>query len=214
MKHAITIAMLATSLAASAQDFDTTDKALYAAAQGATIIDWAQTRSFIKQPDKFAEGNPLLGRNPSQGRVDAFMAGRLGLQHLLFTSVPEAYRKPVMIGFAVTSWAAVVSNHSIGVQADGFGGQDKLAHFALSAAAGATARAYLGEDSSDTKAVAVAMIPGAVKELADATRKGGTGWSNRDMVANLLGAVVGVKLTGWGVSKTRDGVQVSYSTKF
>jgi uncharacterized protein YfiM (DUF2279 family) len=214
--HTKIITLLAATLAmsASAQEFDAVDKALYAAAQGAAIVDWSQTRSFIKQPDKFAEGNPLLGRNPSRDKVDAFMVARLGVQHLVFTSVPAAYRKPVMAAVSITSWAAVASNHRIGVSADGFGGEDKLAHFAVSAAAGAATRAYFGDRLTDTQAVAVALIPGTIKEALDASSKGGSGWSNRDMLANVLGAVAGVKLAGWGVSKRGQALQVTYSTQF
>lgn len=109
--------------------------------------------------------------------------------------------------------ASILLAASTFAQADSFNGPDKPKHIAASMLSGAAVRLAF-TSLNDTEAIAVAMIPGTIKEVSDATRKGGTGWSNKDMAANLLGAVIGVKLTGWAMSKQGDTVQVSYSTSF
>lgn len=76
--------------------------------------------------------------------------------------------------------------------ADSFGTPDKVKHFAVSAALGAAATVAT---KSDSKAIALALAPGLAKELYDA-RKGGSGFSWRDLVADAAGAYLGVKLGG------------------
>lgn len=97
-------------------------------------------------------------------------------------------------------------------QADEWTGQDKAKHFAIHVATGAATRAMFPA-LTDTQAVALATLPGLAKELHDA-RKGGSGFSAKDMTWNIAGAFVGVRLTGWALTKSRDTVSVSYSTSF
>lgn len=53
-------------------EWTTGQKTGYVAAVIAQQIDWAQTRSAMRQPDKYKEMNPLLGSHPSTGSVDRF----------------------------------------------------------------------------------------------------------------------------------------------
>lgn len=69
---------------------------------------------------------------------------------------------------------------------DSWGGADKRAHATFSCFFGAGAAAWQRE--SPGKAWLIAMIPGTVKEAADATTATGTGWSWKDIGANALGA--------------------------
>ncbi|MDN3921502.1 hypothetical protein [Roseateles violae] len=71
-------------------------------------------------------------------------------------------------------------------------GRDKYMHAGVSVALGAAARSQI---SDPLKAWAWAMAPGLAKEVYDA-RRGGTGFSVADLVADGIGAYVGVQLGG------------------
>lgn len=54
----------------------TNDESLLTATTAAVAIDWLQTRQIAKNPDRWYETNPLLGRHPSVGRVNShFLSG-------------------------------------------------------------------------------------------------------------------------------------------
>lgn len=74
-------------------------------------------------------------------------------------------------------------------EGDSWTGKDKKLHFAGSAALGLVAGAAV-----DDKRIAfgAAVGIGFLKEMRDATKKGGTGFSYKDMGANIAGAAVGV----------------------
>lgn len=66
------------------------------------IIDWGQTRTIAKNPDKYYEYNSMIGKHPSPGRVDGYMATS-ALLHIGITKIlPAEYRAPfqyITIGF-------------------------------------------------------------------------------------------------------------------
>lgn len=77
-------------------------------------------------------------------------------------------------------------------QADEWTGPDKPKHFAASAvmAAAVAAAGY-----SEREAFAASLAVGLAKELHD-SRRGGTGFSGKDMAWNAAGAYLGAKLPG------------------
>ena len=92
---------------------------------------------------------------------------------------------------------------------DCWNGSDKKLHFAFSFAIGvATGNQWPNEPG---KAVAVAMIPGVLKEVADA-QKGGSGFSGKDLVFDFLGAAAGVYGTHWLLHRQNGATTVSYHT--
>lgn len=61
----------------------------------------------------------------------------------------------------------------------------------------------------------MAMVPGLAKELYDGTRKGRSGFDAKDLLADLVGAYVGVQGGRWLFApKPGGGVVVSWSTSF
>lgn len=74
---------------------------------------------------------------------------------------------------------------------------DKIAHASVSATLGSTARILVDDP---WKAWAIAMAPGLVKELYD-SRKGGTGFGVGDLIADGIGAAVGVKVAGLSLKR-------------
>lgn len=96
---------------------------------------------------------------------------------------------------AKTIIAATMAAISISAHADGIGdlaGADKAKHLAVSAAISSAARV---SGMSEWGAVGAAMVPGLAKELYD-SRRGGSGWSNADLLADLVGAYLGSKIAG------------------
>lgn len=82
---------------------------------------------------------------------------------------------------------------SFNARADEWFGQDKAKHAAVSFALGVGAQTILPEDKP-LAAFGLAMMPGIAKELSD-SRAGGSGWSNKDLVADAVGAALGVYVT-------------------
>lgn len=90
---------------------------------------------------------------------------------------------------------------------------DKVQHFVTSAAFGALTVAALPDWSASSQ-MAVALLPGLAKELYD-MRKGGSGFSGADLVADGLGAYAGVM--GWRwlvVPRGTSGLEVRWNSRF
>jgi hypothetical protein len=79
-------------------------------------IDWRQTREIAKNPDRYWEINPIIGKHPSTSRVDAYFA-LTTIGHVLVThAIPHPYRpywQYISIG---ASTACVVNNYNIGLK--------------------------------------------------------------------------------------------------
>jgi hypothetical protein len=60
----ILVFLLPTNIFA-ADEWSTQDKSLEATWQILHFIDWRQTRTIAKNPDKYREMNPILGEHPS-----------------------------------------------------------------------------------------------------------------------------------------------------
>jgi hypothetical protein len=57
----------------------------------------------------------------------------------------------------------------------------------------------------------IAMVPGLIKEVSD--RKG-TGFDGKDLLANGIGAALGVATTHWILSRSNGTTVVAYRTEF
>lgn len=95
-------------------------------------------------------------------------------------------------------------------------GQDKAKHFAVSAVFGVSSRVLIGEEEGfPIKAFSLAMAPGVLKEVYDATSKNGSGFSKADLGADALGALAGIYLSNeWlkiNISKKSAKVEISQS---
>ena len=96
--------------------------------------------------------------------------------------------------------------------ADSWGTPDKPKHFAASALWGAGAR-IICQGCNDWQATALGSMPGLVKEIQD-SRPGGTGFSYKDMVANIAGAYVGQKLMGVVITHANGQTKIAYAKQF
>lgn len=84
--------------------------------------------------------------------------------------------------------AALLLSSASMAHADDWRGPDKAKHLQVSFAAGLLASLPTNDAG---KAFALAMAPGLLKELHDA-RRGGSGFSGKDLAADALGAGLGV----------------------
>jgi len=93
------------------KDWSKEDIARQVAYLGLQLIDWNQSKDIARHPEKYYEGNPLLGKHPSQGRLNSYtigtMIGHTALMHLLS---PE-WRKRAQTGSILFEGNVVLGNH-------------------------------------------------------------------------------------------------------
>lgn len=96
-------------------DWTKADTTREVAWQVLNAVDWAQTLEIARQPEKYHERNPILGKHPSVGEVNTYMGisavAHVGISYLL----PKKYRmywQYITIGVSGT---CMVSNFNIGL---------------------------------------------------------------------------------------------------
>jgi|GEM_PF-5213026 len=100
------------------------------------------------------------------------------------------------------------------VLADNLLQRDEAKHFILSAGLGIASALVIREPDNFWKPFGLAMILPVAKEISDATRRGGSGWSNRDIAFDALGATAGVQLGNGAlirISRLGNTVSIVYS---
>ena len=104
------------SLGQAADPWETTDYALAGAALAALAVDWGQTRHIAKNPSRFSETNPILGTNPSVGKVNAYfvgsMVGTVAIAHVL----PSDWRTLFLSGVLAVELGVTQQNRSLGIK--------------------------------------------------------------------------------------------------
>lgn len=55
-----------------AEEWSELDKKLLIASEVLLVADWMQTRQIVKNPDRYHETNPILGKHPSLGEVNTY----------------------------------------------------------------------------------------------------------------------------------------------
>ena len=100
----------------AADPWDTTDCALAAGALAALAVDWGQTRHIAKNPLQFNETNPILGTNPSVGKVNAYfvgsMVGTIAIAHVL----PSDWRQLFLGGVLALELGVTQQNRQLGIK--------------------------------------------------------------------------------------------------
>lgn len=79
-----------------------------------TLIDWKQTKTFVKKGG--IESNPFLGERPSQGKIDLYIGSSIllhaGVSHIL----PKKYRNYWQLIFIGIEAQAIHHNYQAGVR--------------------------------------------------------------------------------------------------
>lgn len=93
-----------------------TDTAFQLVYSALHITDWGQTRDIAKNPDRFHENNPILGKHPSVGKVDTYMALTLIGSTAMSILLPPKYRRWWQVGLIGLEGALVIHNFNIGIK--------------------------------------------------------------------------------------------------
>lgn len=82
------------------------------------IIDWGQTRHIAKNPELFHENNPILGKHPSVGKVNTFLALTLAGHVAVARLLPKKARRVWQVVWIGVEASCVAHNASIGIKID------------------------------------------------------------------------------------------------
>lgn len=118
MKTLAAIALILMAPTAWAGDWSTGDTARQAALTTLFIADWAQTRTFIKNPDKYPgrESNPILGPHPSVGRATSYSVLCILGHGAISALLPPDLRAGWQYVWIVIEADTVLHNHSAGIR--------------------------------------------------------------------------------------------------
>jgi len=113
----LTVLLVALPVGASAADEWTAgDTAREAAFLAVHAADWSQTISVANDPDRYQENNPIIGDDPSRGRVNQYFlltgAGHAAIAYLL-PSTPRKWWQYAWIGVQA---GQVTDNYYAGVE--------------------------------------------------------------------------------------------------
>lgn len=111
------IAWMALSCDASAQTWWQDTNWYQVAANGLTVMDWAQTR-YIASSRRHEEHSPLLKRQPSKTQVDLYFAGGIVLMNVVGEWLPREWGDRFYIVAAGWEGGIVAHNVSVGVRMD------------------------------------------------------------------------------------------------
>lgn len=115
---AVVLSLLVAGPARAADAWSRQDVALQATYAVLHVVDWGQTRYIAGHPEEFYEHNPILGRHPSEGEVNAYFAGTLVAHTLVTHFLPAKYR-PWWQGVTIAvEGAAVGWNFNAGIKVD------------------------------------------------------------------------------------------------
>lgn len=96
-------------------DWEAHDKALFAGFGVLSVADAMQTAEIVDHPD-WDEGNPLLGRHPSDKRIVGYFLARAALYYVVADALPAGWRT-AFLGLEFY-WAVeqVYANHELGIR--------------------------------------------------------------------------------------------------
>ena len=113
MKKIIMLILLLPSMANAFDQWDKTDKVLFAISTTAMVVDWRQTRTGGQ--NGMEERNPLLGRYPSADYTDAYFVASLVTQTAIAYILPSKWRKIYLTSMATISVVCIANNINMGV---------------------------------------------------------------------------------------------------
>lgn len=119
-KYVLMVALLLMALgtpagAESGAEWTGTDTALELGWQALHFADWMQTLEIARKPEEYFERNVFLGRHPSTGEVNAYMASTAVLHLLVSAWLDKPYRTAWQGITIVEVGIAVWNNHDIGL---------------------------------------------------------------------------------------------------
>ena len=92
---------------------------------------------------------------------------------------------------------------------DRWTGDDKPKHIAVSAFSAVVVESVFADSLTPLQRVGLAMVPGVAKELLD-MRRGGSGFSGKDIAADFVGVLSGVAYHGLIIRPGYVGINVKF----
>jgi hypothetical protein len=117
-KLLLVLAILPSTNTLAADKWSTQDKSLEATYLVLKFVDWRQTRYIAKNPDKYYEMNPMLGKHPSTKEVDAYFITTAILHPIVSHYLPKKYRTWWQAITITMSGTCVVNNFAVGIKMD------------------------------------------------------------------------------------------------
>lgn len=82
------------------------------------VADWSQTLDIARNPDQHGESNPVLGKSPSVGRVNAYFISSLIAYNSVYYLLPRNHRDKLAGTISALQLYVVASNYHAGVKFD------------------------------------------------------------------------------------------------
>jgi len=99
-----------------AMSWDSKDTYYQSAVITALAVDMAQTLHISKNPNKYYEINPLLGKHPSQDKVIGYFLGGMIAHTVVAMALPPEYRRVWQCVWIGIEGAVIYNNYNIGVK--------------------------------------------------------------------------------------------------
>lgn len=97
-------------------EWDKTDSLLLGTAVTLLAVDWNQTRTIARNPDRFNEKNAILGNHPGVGKVNGYFAAAIIGTVGVAMALPSEYRKFWLGGITVLEVSVTQHNRSLGIK--------------------------------------------------------------------------------------------------
>lgn len=110
---ALVFALLCGSAHAQWTDEQRTLGAMYMTAHA---IDWGQTRRIAREPQRWSELNPVIGRQPSMGRVNRYFLLTPIVGYLVLDAMPSDYRTTALKALTMIEVGTIARNHYLGIR--------------------------------------------------------------------------------------------------
>ena len=81
-------------------------------------MDWLQTRYIANHPEVYYETNPVLGRRPTQEKVDVYFLSTALLHTWIADKLPQRYRKWFQYSTLAVEAGYVGHNLNLGIGFD------------------------------------------------------------------------------------------------
>lgn len=103
---------------ANAEEWSELDKKLLIASEVLLAADWMQTRQIAKNPDRYYETNPILGKHPSTGEVNTYFISCMVANYYLADWLGDSGNKRTIYLSTVTvvQGVTVRNNYLLGLR--------------------------------------------------------------------------------------------------
>lgn len=125
MKHIVILFLLLVTTSAQSAEFTDASGAVTATGvreivwQSISIVDWMQTRTIAKNPDKYYEDtNFFMNKHPSLKEVNTYFIGYMMVHGMVSYVLPEKYDAVWQYVTIYDSGSAVLNNHQLGIKID------------------------------------------------------------------------------------------------